>query len=362
MEIKRLASLAVCAAVSAGFLCSCSGKGGGEAGVTTTAQGIDDGVEPVVQETPSYSFPSFFIDNKDDISLYSNLIYSSFDSPVMNVALSEAEQKFDSIVCEMSFRDGEYYSYVLDGKRGLVNADGSIMLSASYAEIALVRPDTFLLRDEAGEEKYAYIEESGVVTVDEDGSGSWFTGEQPVQIKITDDTESGTTSYYLESARGRTIYNKYWDYIEPVLLDISSIAAYSAYDGDAYYYIVFDKYYNYKVYEGSYATVELFVDGQYGSCFVLSNEDYNEISSMINSFGATARSVSAPTDPNADYVKFVFGGTKLTVTLSEDGFCYTEEIGAEDGISRKYFTIVDRLCFSDVVNWIDTKLSQEYVR
>lgn len=357
LTFRRPAAAAICLVTALFSLSACKGSGDDDSSAVTTTAPSTDGVPPVVQEQATYSFPQFFVDNKDNISLYSNLVYNSFDSQTANTAV--AEQPFASLTCETSFLDGRYYSYITGDKKGIVGADGNIMLSAAYTEISLVRPDTFLLVTDNGSESFAIIEESGVITPVAEGETIWFETETPVQIKSSEDNDN--TTYYLESARGKTVYNTYWDYLEPISLDIASTAAFSAYDDDGYYYIVFDKYYNYKVYEGSYATVEVFVGGQYGNCFILSSEHLNQISTMIDSFGTVSGSVSSPNDPAADYVKFVFGNTKSEVTISSSGFCYTEEINPEDGMSHKYFTIVDKLCFADVIDWIDKELSQEYV-
>ena len=360
MDVKRLA--AVCVMLTAAVFCSCSGKSSDDSSFVTTTAPSTDEVPPVQQETPKYTFPSFFVDDVDNISLYRNLVANSFDSQKMNAAVTE--QPFSSMTCETSFLSGTYYSYVSGDKKGIVSADGNIMLSANYTEIVLVRPDTFLLTTDSGAQVYAMIEENGVITPVEEGGYVWFESEDPIQIKLTteddDAGQTGAQQYYLESARGKIVYSTYWDYIETITLDIPSTAAFSAYLGEQYYYIVFDKYYNYKIYEGSYGTVEVSVGGQTGRCFILSSEHLNEISSMLDSFGAVNGSVSVPGSSSSDYVQFVFGNTNRSeITISSDGFCYIEEIDPE-GMSHKYFTVVDKLCFSDVVNWIDKELSQEY--
>lgn len=344
------------------ILSSCKNENSSSVAETSTPDSTVDGIEPVIEQEYEYAFPEF-LTNKDAISLFSNLVYSSFDA--RNVTAAITEQPFENIQCEMSFLGGTYYSYLSDNKRGLVDAEGNIVVVAAYTEIVMIRPDAFMLVNELGEEKLAFVGENGIILTEENGKNNWFTSAEPLKIVQSTDNEDNTVTYFLQAANGKVVYDKYWDYLEPTVLDTPASATYSAYLGDAYYFIVFDKYYNYKIYEGSYATVEVFVDGQYGSCFVLSIDDFNEISSMIDSFGSFSGAKASPQLQNTDYVKFSFANSsskKKTVTISEDGFVYTEAIDPEDGTSYKYFTLVDKICFTDVIDWINGELSKEYAK
>ncbi len=359
MFLKRALTAMLCLSLTAAILSGCDKNDTSSTTTTTTTTSVD-GISPVVEQEYEYSFPSF-LENKDAISLFSNLTYSSFDA--RSASSPVTEQPFENAECENSFLNGTYYSYKSDNKRGLLDSEGNVLLSAGYSDIVMIRPDTFLLTNEAGDEKYAFVGENGIVTTEEDGKNNWFTLAEPLKISQTSDNEASTVSYYLEAANGKVVYDKYWDVLEPVTLDTAGVASYSAYLGDAHYYIVFDKYYNYKIYEGSYALVEVFVDGKFGSCYILSIEDLNEISSMIDSFGNISGTKPSPTSEDIDYVKFTFGntpGNKSAITISADGFVYIEAIGSEDGIYKKYFSIVDKMCFSDVINWINSELSKEY--
>ncbi len=350
------------AVVCMSMLSSCDSENQSSIAETSTPDSTVDGIEPVVEQEYEYAFPEF-LTNKDAISLFSNLVYSSFDA--RNVTAAITEQPFENVQCEMSFLDGTYYSYLSDNKRGLLDAEGNIVVVAAYTEIVMIRPDAFMLVNELGEEKLAFVGENGIINTKENGKNNWFTSAEPLKIVQATNNEDNTVTYFLQAANGKVVYDKYWDYLEPTVLDTPASATYSAYLGDAYYFIVFDKYYNYKIYEGSYATVEVFVDGQYGSCFVLSIGDFNEISSMIDSFGSFSGAKASPQQQNTDYVKFSFANSsskKKTVTISEDGFVYTEAIDPEDGTSYKYFTLVDKICFTDVIDWINGELSKEYVK
>lgn len=362
MLIKKLLAASLCLSVAVVSLAACDKKDSSENSSTTTTTSSVDGIEPVIEPDYDYSFPTF-LEDKDSISLFSNLIYASFDSRTASVTVTE--QPFENATCEQAFLGNAYYSYVSGDKKGLLDADGNVAVAANYTEISIVRPDTFLLTNEAGEEKYAFVSENGIITTEPDGKNSWFTSAEPLKISQATDSETNIVSYYLEAANGKVIYDKYWDYIEPTVLDTPSSASFSAYIGDAYYFIVFDKYYNYKIYEGSYATVEVYAKGKYGSCFVLSINDFNEISSMIDSFGISSDSRVSPINQNVDYVKFTFGNTasnKKLVTISADGYVYTESMNPEDGTSYKYFTLVDKMCFADIMSWINDELSGEYVK
>ncbi len=360
--LRKLLAMSLCLSVVLATFTACDSKDSSGSSSTTTTTSSVDGIEPVVEPEYDYSFPEF-LEDKDSISLFSNLIYTSFDSRTASVAVTE--QPFENATCEQAFLENSYYSYVSGNKKGLLDAEGNVVLAANYTEIAIIRPDAFLLTNEQGEEKYAYISENGILTSEQDGKNGWFTSPEPLKINQATDSETNIVSYYLEAANGKVVYDKYWDYIEPTLLDTAASASFSAYIGDAYYFIIFDKYYNYKIYEGSYATVEVYAKGQYGSCFVLSIDDFNEISSMIDSFGISPDKRVSPTSPQTDYVKFTFGNTasnKKLVTISADGFVYTESMNPEDGTSYKYFSLVDKICFVDIMDWISDELSHEYVR
>lgn len=361
MPFKKLLTAIACMLLVMSALSACDSSGTSSNAETTTTTSSVDGIEPVTEPEYDYSFPEFLA-NKDAISIFSNLIYSSFDSRAASVSVTQ--QPFDDVTCEQSFLNNIYYSYISGNKKGLLDAHGNVALAANYTEIVMIRPDTFLLTNEAGEERYAFISENGIITTEPDGKNSWFLNSEPLKINKATDNETNAVSYYLEAANGKVVYDKYWDYLEPTSLDTAASAAYSAYLGDAYYFIVFDKYYNYKIYEGSYATVEVYAKGQYGSCFVLSIDDFNEISSMIDSFGITQSAKASPTNNKTDYVKFTFGNTasnKKLVTISADGFVYTEAMDSEDATAYKYFSLVDEICFTDVMNWIDDELSKEYI-
>lgn len=341
-------------------LCACNKSDSSESETVTETTASVDGIEPVTPEKPTYSFPQFLKNNADSISIYSNVVFNSFDSQTMNATVGE--QPFKSVKCDMSFASGAYYRYYSEDKKGLVDAEGNVMLNAGYSQIVMIRPDAFLLTAEDGTESYAFIDENGIITTEGDGKNNWFMSETPLQLLATEATDNQPITYYLEAANGKVVYNKYWDYMESNNLDIPCTASYSAYLGDAYFYIVFDKYYNYKIYEGSYATVEVYAEGSYGSCFILDSDDYAEITSMLDSFGTSSKPKASPTTPNTDYVKFVFGNAKKSaVTISSDGFCYTEEL-SEDGVSYKYFSLLSEQCFADIIKWINTTLSKEYVK
>lgn len=362
MQVKKLLTSVLCLSLAFSMLTACDKKDNTDSGTTTTTTSSVDGIEPVIEPEYEYSFPTF-LENKDAISLFSNLIFTSFDSRTASVAVTE--QPFENATCEQSFLDNSYYSYVSGNKKGLLDAEGNVVLAANYNEIAMIRPDAFLLTNEQGEEKFAFINENGILTTEQEGKHSWFLSAEPIRINQATDSETNVVSYYIEAANGKVIYDKYWDYLEPASLDTAASASYSAYIGDAYYFIVFDKYYNYRIYEGSYATVEMYAKGQFGSCFVLSIDDFNEISSMIDSFGIASGAKVSPTNPKTDYVKFTFGNTasnKKMVTISADGYVYTEAIDPEDASPYKYFTLVDKLCFKDIMSWIDSELSKEYVK
>lgn len=330
---------------------------------TVTVSGIGDGIDSVVPIDITYNFPQFLNDT-DDISLFSNLIFNSFDYDTSNVKVTK--QPFENLICVTSFLNGEYYSYRDGLKLGIVDKNGQVMLSAGYSEISMVRNDAFLLsRENSDEHIYAFINEKGKVSLDAWNKANWFTMETPIRISQTAENEDGKQLYFLETQNGKVVYDKYWDSLAVASFESAATEAYSGYIDGSFYFVLFDKYYNFKVYEGSYANVEVMIGGKYGSCYILSKKHYDEINTMFDSFGVkdTPRTVSS--EKGSDYVKFTFStksSLRSSVTISPDGLCYVEATSPEDKKQYKYFNAVDKECFLSVIEWINKNLSEEYTK
>ena len=66
-------------------------------------------------------------------------------------------------------------------------------------------------------------------------------------------------------------------------------------------------------------------------------------------------------DDNADYIQFTLGlqsGQPRTMTLSSDGYCFTDFQLDKDGGGNKYFSVLSRETFVDLVNWVNVTLNK----
>ncbi|MBR1723788.1 MAG: hypothetical protein IJ723_02035, partial [Ruminococcus sp.] len=162
---------------------------------------------------------------------------------------------------------------------------------------------------------------------------------------------------------GVQIYDTEWvsfERLDPGSLDTqkSCEAVYKASAGSASYYITFDKFYNLTIYECEYGFVRMQLRGKQAECYLLDQEHYKDLRTLIGSFGNESRSAKVSAEAENDYIQVTLGTAdddKETVTISPDGFCFTET--ADGG---KYFGVMDPETFTDLVSWIDGTLSTEY--
>ena len=162
-----------------------------------------------------------------------------------------------------------------------------------------------------------------------------------------------------------------WDKVEAVTAQsINTSRPYNAFyraekDGE-YYYICFDRFYNYTIYNAAYGYIRLKVGDGYGECYILDHDDYSELIKLLDSFGETGSVRSPSKDEALDYIQIETGyGTDdvVTMTLSADGYCLTDHISSgEQQTNNKYFTVLAKESFISLVMWVDQVLSAEYVR
>lgn len=337
-----------------------SGLGAGSVAASESQQnaaGTDGNVK-----IKSYRFPEF-MEDMTNADVLSNVIYTSFDSASLMV--EPEKQPFDGYKCTACF-NGEYYIFKEDENYGLLNsvgeiiipADGVSRISAASDHLLQVKYDDGTTGYYRTADDFAYPE-----TIAEfDVTRISFAPHEPA--------ESGGGETYTLRLDGYDIYETQFSSVSPV--EISNLdtskkgeAAYRASAGSSNYYIVFDKFYNFTVYEAEYGFISLKIGGRYGECYILGSDDFAELETLISSFGRES-SVKAPgKDENGDYIQITMGAEgdpQKVITVSADGYCLTDNRTIEPGEGGKYFSVMNSETFIDLVNWVDTALSVEYLK
>lgn len=364
MRLKRLLSAVVCAALTASWLClaGCEKDKNKSAGIQTETKkpSVNTALSPV--ELKDYSFPEFLEKIKTP-DMLSNLVYSSFDGDE-HVKKVE-KQPFENYKCIESL-DDSYYTFKEKNYMGVVNKHGTVILeadrysSAKFVSKNLVRLD--------------YSENSGMPSEYlklEGGYGrlleKYSFSEDDISFYESLDENSENNLYEL-SVNNKIIYDKKWESVqkisaEELKTDKSFEAAYKVSSSGQHYIITFDEYYNFRIYEGVYGMIRLKVGNVYGECYILDSDDYSELSKMITSFGDES-SVSSPSkDETLDFIQIVFGmsaSDQVEVTISADGYCLTDSITHNNQPMNKYFSVLSKETFVDLVNWVNEALSLEY--
>ncbi|WP_124101067.1 hypothetical protein [Ruminococcus sp. Marseille-P6503] len=362
MRIKKILAGILCAAVSAAAMTSCDKDESSAINSSTESKntGVNSALSPV--EIKDYSFPEFM----EEISvpdMLSNEIYSSFNKE--ELAKKVEEQPFEEYVCIESYLD-TYYVFEEDGFVGIINKHGTVVIEAdTYSSAELVSDDLIKLNYPEGSGMSAdYLRVSGGYgKLVEDHS---FSAEA-IAVSAVYDSQEDKELYEL-TVNGKSVYDKKWDSLDPANIeDIDTAkkasAVYKASSSSQHYFIVFDDYYNIKIYEGVYGMIKLKIGDVYGECYILSGDHYSELEKMIASFGSES-AVSRPSkDENLDFIQIVFGLSardRVQVTISADGYCFTDSLTHNEQPANKYFTVLSRETFIDLVNWVDGTLAQEY--
>ena len=350
------------------LLTSCSGDSGSLESGEQNSDTFDSNNLNFVTKPIEYSFPEFLLDT-EDISIFSRQIYSNMDN--CNVAVSSDDQPLVGYYVDLSFSGGKLYRYRYNGLYGVVDSEGNEKLEPLYTSVVQLRPDLLELVRE-GETLYASIDAEYNISLVEDDSFDWIFEKNQITvirtIQQTDvaDADGGNTAakYTLKTADGGYIYQQSFDSVAELVrddYDFDCEQIYNAYLSGANYLIVIDKYYNYRVYEGDYATVEVSVGENTGSCYVLSYDHFVEISSLTDSFKMTESREDSQKE--GDYVKITFGDSELSevLVIYSDGYTEQSLFNAELNEMVTSYYKVDREAFADVVDWITRVLSTEYV-
>lgn len=350
------------------YCCSCSNDSSDGVGVVTPFDREEDDINFVINP-PTYSFPNFLL-KSDNFSKFSRLVYNSFDVDTVNEPFDEPVKTEGGYQCDAEFSDGRFMRFIYGNKYGIIDINGEIKLQGIYNSIRQIRPELFELKTES-KTVYAVVDENDNIAVVKDDAYKWLAEKTKPEISqavpengdnVAEVTEG--TRYILKTPDGKTVFDRSFDSIaesskENFELDCESV--FTAYSGGSYYIIVFDEYYNYSVYEGSYGTVNVAVNDNSGSCYILSYDHLVQLLSLFSSF----EYVEGETEPSEDLVTVDLtssASNQNRYVISSSGSCEITSV-AEDGVTlvvNKYKLPYE--CFADVVKWVDTVLSTEYVK
>lgn len=313
-------------------------------------------------ELKDYAFPQF-MENIKTPDMLSNQKYSSFDK---EKSVKEVEeQPFEEYECIESC-DDTYYTFKKDNHVGVINKHGTIIIdadkysSAEFVSQSLVKLD--------------YSEKSGVPSDFlrlTDGYGNLIEdfgfSEDRIEFAEEKDENTGAVLYAL-TVDGVKVYDGGWEKVTPLSSDElvtaqKPAAAYRVSLAGASYIITFDKYYNFQIYEGVYGKIKLKIGNVYGECYILDSDDYSELNKMITSFGDESFVTQPSKDITLDYIQIVFGMSTddmVEITISSDGYCLTDSVTHNEQPANKYFSVLSKETFIDLVNWVNEALSEEY--
>ncbi|WP_028510738.1 hypothetical protein [Ruminococcus sp. NK3A76] len=351
--LRRCISAAVAVSL---LLCSCSSsENGGDDGVGLAV--VDNGGPSFSPNVPAYGYPSFLerIEPSDSLS---NINYRSFDPSQLTEVTT---QPFEDKECLQAY-SGRYI-YKEGSFVGVLDSDGSVIMQAdTFAKAEFVSPTMlrmYLYDFEGSDFVYADISDKNDPKIEETHtfkSSNIRTSERRVE-------DSDRVLLYIV-ANGVTVGQTGYDSVSQkdvseLPSDISCQKAYTVTKDGAYYIIAFDEFYNYTVYEGTYAKIDLSIAGKPGSCYIMSYEDNIEAKTLIDSFARSEDDNSDTRDD--DYISFdfgLYGDDDYIVTLYSSGKLISQ--GTKDGSQFYSSAKVDTRCFGDLIRWVDSTVSKEY--
>ena len=353
MKISRIGILALAAVMS---LCSCSGSGSSEDDGVGLAV-VDNGGQSFSPNVPSYSFPEFLtkIDTADTLS---NISYKSFDESLVTEA---STQPFEGKECLVSCMGN--YIYKQGGFVGVCDKEGEPIVAAdTFAKAEFVSPTLlrmYLYDFDGSNFVYADISDKSEPKIIEDYS---FKSSN-IKVSERRQEESDRVLLYIvanDNTVGQTGYDTVTQKdVSELPAGINAKKAYTVTKDGAYYILTFDEFYNYTIYEGTYAKIDVSIAGKAGSCYIMSYEDNIEAKTLIDSF---AHFDDDNTDTREDdFISFdfsLYGEDNYIVTLYSSGKLISQ--GVRDGSQYYISAKVDKRCFGDLVRWVDNTVSREY--
>lgn len=375
--MKVLTRAAVCAAAAALCICmtGCEKKKNDSMASDVSSQTQpDSSASPSKVELKKYAFPSFMA-ALEDPDLLSREVYQSFDKS--KVETSVETQKFPEYNCITKIAD-KLYTYSASGYLGILDGLGHVLISAEkYTKITTVSNDvimcSYMDKQKEATDFYKIYDNGTIAKYDRKG----FSADSIVIFESTDAEHTAGEGekkfviqtehdHYVEDPTG----NYLWDSAEkcdPQKINTGKTyrAYYKVSRNGASYYICFDEYYNYVIYEASYARVRLKIGNVSGECYVQSFDDYTELSRMVKSFGKAQATTTPDANETLDYIQITFGlnsPDQQELTISSDGWCLVDNITHNNQPDNKYFACYDRDSFVSLVLWVDQVLSKEYAQ
>ena len=355
--VKNLKGVKIYASVLLALaLCSCSGGADSEDNGIGLAV-VDNGGASYNTNVPAYSYPEF-LSKVSDKDSYSNVSYKSFDSALVSEVKT---QPFEGYECITSYPG--LYIFKAGNFVGVIDSDGNVVLPAdTFARAEFVSPTLlkmYLYDFDDSDYVYADISSRAEPRLI-DNYNFKSSNIKTVERKQED---SDRVLIYLE-ANGFTVGQQGYDSVlqkdvSELPADIDCKKAYTVTKDGAYYVIAFDRYYNYIVYEGTYAKVDLNLAGKPGSCYIMSYEDDLEAKTLIDSFKRSDDDNSSTEGDDYISIDFgLYGDDDYLVTIYSSGRLISQ--GVRGGSQIYESAKVDKRCFGDLVRWVDTVVSREY--
>lgn len=375
VKMKLLARVAACLTVCAvcAAMTSCEKKKQSDSSEQTTSKVVSDSsASPTKIEIKKYSFPSF-LNTIEEPDLLSREVYHSFDKNKVEIPVET--QKFPEHNCISKIAD-KIYTYSENGFLGILDSTGKVVLKADkYHKITTVSGELIMCSYTSKQKEYAdyyRLYDNGTIGKYE---RKGFSADliNIVEYADTDQTTGEDfKKYILQTEPDHNIEdptgNYLWDSAEKCdSQKINTGKTYRAYfkvtKSGASYYICFDEYYNYVIYEASYARIRLKIGNVSGECYVQSFDDYTELSRMVKSFGKAQAATTPDSNETLDYIQITFGlnsPDQQEMTFSSDGWCLVDNVTHNNQPDNKYFACYDKDSFVSLVLWVDEVLSKEY--
>lgn len=351
MKSSFIKITALCVLLCGTVFSGCSKK----ADVTVSSQSVNESSESTVDSKKvamkSYSFPKS-LNNKNTKA---KPVYESFNKLGF---VKKSDKKIGGIQTEKSFGN-VIYSYKNGNYVGLTDDKGRDIISADrYLTVDAVSRNLLELTEVSGK-AYVQLADNGEVYMT--GSSSYTD----TQVSIVPAAGEGQGFSLMV---GDTAVNfkksQLWDKLAEIPLDSLKFngdytRCFKAERGSKYYYICFDRYNNYYIFNGEYAYVKMKIGKKTGDFYVRSYESCTQLASLVDNFGRVSFSQGENGGSESDYIQIRFGlnGTEeKNVTISPDGCCLTE-ITHKDGEQSKYFNCLDSESFASLVQWVEQSLA-----
>ncbi|MBP3270977.1 MAG: hypothetical protein J6M17_01965 [Ruminococcus sp.] len=346
-------------------LSGCQKSGGNDSGGKNsgTSESRTSKEQNVKMNEKRAEFPQI-LSELGEADVLSNEVFTTFDEA--SVMVEPETQPFEGYKCTACVAEN-YYIFMTENGYGLLNGLGEEIIKPEGIEkLSAVSNELICANLGKGKRVYYKLSEGSARVVDNmDFDGSRINFEL-----LTDgDEEYQDSNHFVVTLDGERIYDSKWtsfEIVDPKKLDTSRncSSVYSAWNGTGKYYLVFDRYYNLTVYKAEYAKVMLKIGEDYGECYITDPDDYDDLVTLINSFGNEGRDNTAETGSGGDYIKIAGGlsseESKWVKTLTADGYCYTESFEDEDGSADISVDVMNPRTYTDLVDWTEAAVTSEY--